>query len=63
MYIATFYPYILSIANVSFVSFVNVRGHGGKPLAKTTKSKSFELQRNLRKRQLLVSSRHLLTRS
>ena len=41
MYIATVYPYILSIANRGFVSFVNFRGHGEKPLAKTTKSKSF----------------------
>ena len=49
MYIATAYPFVLKIANGGFVSFVNFRGPGDKPLGKTTNFKSFELQRNLRK--------------
>ena len=58
MYIATVYPCILSIANGGFVSFVNFRGPGDKPLGKTTIFKSYELQRNLRKR---VSSPSIFT--
>ena len=63
MYIVTVYHCILSIANGNFVSFVNFRGLGDKPLGKTTNFESFELQRNLRKvcchRQCLLSSSHL----
>ena len=58
MYIATVHPYILSIANGDFVSFVNFGEPGEKPLGKTTNFKSFELQRNLRKR---VSSPSVFT--
>ena len=49
MYIAIVYPYILSIANGGFISFVNFRGHGDTPLGKTRNFKNFESQRNLRK--------------
>ena len=50
IHIATFYPYILSIVNGGFVSFVNFRGPSDKPLGKTTNFKSLEFQRNMRKR-------------
>ena len=39
MYIAAVYPCILSIANGGFVSFVNFRGPGDKPLGKRTSFK------------------------
>ena len=55
MYIVTAYPWILSIANGDFVSFVNFQGPGDKPLSKTTTFKDFELQRNLRKYVTLPS--------
>ena len=50
IHIATVYPCILSIVNGGFVSFVNFRGPGDKPLGKTRNFKSLEFQRNMRKR-------------
>ena len=56
MYIATVYPGILSIANGGFVSSVNFRGPGHKPLDKKTNFTSVQLHRNLRKHVSLPSS-------
>ena len=50
VYIATVYACILSIANGVFVNFSNFQRTGDKPLGKTTNFRSFELERNLRKR-------------
>ena len=39
------YPFILSIANGGFASFVNFRGPNDKPFGKTTNFQSFEFEK------------------